>query len=76
MEIDAKKLKLINELTEMAKGRNSDEILPLLLAATQKSKQLGLTFTKDETKDIINSLKSDLTDSDKARIDMLLSMLS
>lgn len=75
MEIDAKKMKLINEFIELAKGRNSDEILPLLLAVSQKSKQLGLSFTKEETLTLIEQLKSNMPESEKARVDMLVKMM-
>lgn len=75
MEIDTKKMKLINEFIEMAKGRNTDEILPLLLAVSQKSKQMGLTFTKEETLTLVNQLKASMPESEKARVDMLVNMM-
>lgn len=75
MNIDEKKVKLINEFVELSKGRTSDEILPLLLAVSQKSKQLGLSFTKEETLTLIEQLKSNMPESEKARVDMLVKMM-
>lgn len=75
MEIDAQKQKLINEFMAMAKGRTSDEILPLILAVSKKAKQLGISFTKEETLYFVNELKSNLTEAEKARVDMLMRMM-
>lgn len=75
MEIDSKKMKLINEFMEMAKGRTSEEILPLLLAVSKKSKQMGLTFTKEETLQLVDQLKSSLSDAEKKKIDMLIKVM-
>lgn len=75
MELDAKKMKLINEFMELAKGRTSDEILPLLMAVSKKSKQMGITFTKDETLYLIDQLKGSLTEAEKSKIDMLIKLM-
>ena len=75
MEIDAKKMKLINEFIRRSQGRNADEILPLLLAISKKSKQMGLTFTKEETLTLVNQLKNNLPENEKARVDMLINMM-
>ncbi len=75
MEIDAKKMKLINEFMELAKGRTSDEILPLLMAVSKKSKQMGITFTKDETLYLIDQLKGSLSEAEKSKIDMLIKLM-
>lgn len=75
MEIDEKKLQLINEFMEMAKGRTSDEILPLLLAVSKKAKQMGLTFSKEETLQLVNQLKSSLSETERSKIDMLIKMM-
>ena len=60
MNIDEKKMKLIDEFMEMSKGRTSDEILPLILAISQKAKQMGLIFTKNETLMLIENIKKDM----------------
>lgn len=75
MEIDAKKMKLINEFISLSQGRSADEILPLLLAISKKSKQMGLTFTKEETLTLVNQLKNNLPENEKARVDMIINMM-
>ena len=75
MEISEKKMKLINEFMELAKGRTSDEILPLLMAVSKKSQQMGISFTKEETLYLIDQLKGSLTEAEKSKIDMLLRLM-
>ena len=52
--IDPKKMALINEFKKMAEGKSSNEMLPLLLAVSKKSKSLGLKFSNEEMKIIID----------------------
>ena len=75
MNIDEKKMKLINEFMNMAKGRTSEEILPLILAVSKKSKQMGLSFTKEETLYRIEQTKKEMPEKDRARVDMILNMM-
>lgn len=74
--IDPKKLMLINEFKNMANGKSSDEILPLILAMSQKSNSMGLHFTNEETQQIVNTLSADLSPADKKRVDMMMNMMS
>lgn len=75
MNIDEKKMKLINEFMNMAKGRTPEEILPLILAVSKKSKQMGLSFTREETLYLIEQIKKDMPEKDRARVDMILNMM-
>lgn len=75
MNIDPKKLMLIDEFRKMAKGKNSDEILPLILAVSQKSRKMGLNFTKDETLYLIEQLKESLNEQDRSKVDMIIKMM-
>lgn len=75
MEIDPKKMTLINEFAQMAKGRSSEEILPLVMAVSQKAKQMGLSFTKEETVYIIDQLKENLSESDRSKLDMFVKLM-
>lgn len=76
MNIDERKMKLISEFIEMAKGRTPDEILPLILAVSKKSKQMGLFFTKEETLYLVEQVKADMSEKDRARIDMILNIMT
>lgn len=75
MNIDPKKLLLIEEFKKMAKGKNSDEILPLILAVSQKSRKMGLQFTKEETLYLIEQLKESLNENERSKIDMIVKMM-
>lgn len=75
MNIDEKKMKLIDEFMEMAKGRTPEEILPLILAVSKKSKQMGLTFTREETLYLVEQAKASMPEKDRARVDMILNIM-
>lgn len=76
MELSETKMALINNFTEMAKGKSSDELLPLFLATSQKAKQMNITFSKEETLYLVNQLKSGLSESEQHRIDMLVNLMT
>lgn len=74
MDIDPKKLLIIDEFKKMAKGKSFDELLPLVMAVSQKSQKMGLSFSKDETVYLIDQLKESMSDKERSRVDMLLNM--
>lgn len=74
--IDPRKLMLINEFKNMANGKSSDEILPLILAMSQKSNSMGLNFTNEEIQQIVNTLSANLSPDEKKRVDMMMNMMS
>ena len=74
--LDPRKLMLINEFKNMANGKSSDEILPLVLAMSKKSNSLGLQFSNDEMHQIVDTLSADLAPAEKKRIDMMMNMMS
>lgn len=75
MDIDEKKMKLVNEFIELAKGRTPDEILPLILAVSKKSKQMGLSFSREETLYLIEQSKEGMSEKDRSRVDMILNLM-
>jgi len=74
--LDPRKLMLINEFKNMASGKSSDEILPLVLAMSKKSNSMGLQFSNEEMHQIVNTLSADLAPAEKKRIDMMMNMMS
>jgi len=74
--LDPRKLMLINEFKNMANGKSSDEILPLVLAMSKKSNSMGLQFSNEEMHQIVNTLSADLAPAEKKRIDMMMNMMS
>lgn len=75
MNIDPKKLLIIEEFKRMAAGKNSDEILPLILAVSQKSQKMGLSFTKDETVYLVEQLKGSMPEKERSKVDMIMKMM-
>lgn len=75
MKINPKKLLLIDEFKKMAKGKTSEEILPLILAVSQKARQMGLQFTKEETLYLVEELKESLSPQDCAKVDTIVKMM-
>jgi len=74
--LDPRKLMLINEFKNMANGKSSDEILPLVLAMSKKSNSMGLQFSNEEMHQIVDTLSADLAPAEKKRIDMMMNMMS
>jgi predicted house-cleaning noncanonical NTP pyrophosphatase (MazG superfamily) len=69
------KKKLLDEFISMSQGKTGEELLPLMLAVSQKAKQLGISFTKEETLALVNQLKSNLSENEKAQVDMLINLM-
>lgn len=47
-ENDFRKQLLLNEFKTLSKGKNKEEILPLIFALSQKAKQAGIQFTRQD----------------------------
>lgn len=74
-ELDFKKQLLINEFKTMSKGKSNDEILPLVLALSQKANQAGISFTRDDLTLIIDQVKDGLSEREKKLLPELLLLL-
>lgn len=74
-ELDFKKQLLINEFKTLSKGKNNDEILPLILALSRKAQQSGISFSKDDIYLIIDQVKDGLTPKEKQLLPQLLMLL-
>ena len=74
-ELDFKKQLLINEFKTLSKGKNNDEILPLILALSRKAQQSGISFFKDDIYLIIDQVKDGLTPKEQQLLPQLLMLL-
>lgn len=74
-ELDFKKKLLINEFKTMSKGKTNEEMLPLLLAMTNKAKQSGISFTKEDITMIIDQVKDGLSPRERQLLPELLLLL-
>lgn len=73
--MDQKKAALLNNFAAMAKNKTNNDMLPLLLAFSNKAKKEGISFTPDETNHVIEILKKDLKPEEQKKLDVFLQML-
>jgi hypothetical protein len=73
--IDVKKMMLLQELLGNTKGRSTNEMLPLLMAASKKANSKGLKFSKEEIKIIVSVLEKDMSPGEREKATKLLSIM-
>ncbi len=74
-ELDFKKQLLINEFKTLSKGKSTEEIIPLMLAISNKAKQSGIKFTNDDVYLIIDQIKDNLNEKEKKILPQLMMLL-
>ena len=74
-ELDFRKQLIINEFKPMSTGKSFDEMLPLILAISQKAKQNGIVFTKEDSALIIEQIKDNLTPKEQQLLPQIMSLL-
>ncbi len=74
-DLDFRKQLIINEFKTMAKGKSLNEMLPLVLAISQKAKQAGITFTKDDMLLIIDQIKDQLSPQELQLLPQIMSLM-
>lgn len=53
--IDSRKSALLNEFMQLSSGVSSDDILPLLLAFSNKARQEHISFTKSDIETLLKA---------------------
>ena len=74
--LDPKKAALLNNFANLAQGKSIEEILPLLLAVSNKAKKEGISFTTGETNAIIDILRRDMSPEQQSKLDLFLHMMN
>ncbi len=74
--IDNRKSALLKEFMEISSGKSSDDILPLLLAFSNKAKKENITFSKADIETIFDSMKKDMAPEEQTKIETLMKMAS
>jgi hypothetical protein len=74
-ELDLKKKLLINEFKTMSKGKSSEETLPLVFALSNKARQAGISFTKEDIELVIDQVKDGLSPKERQLLPELLLLL-
>ncbi|MDD6845034.1 MAG: hypothetical protein PUE32_05685 [Clostridia bacterium] len=75
-ELEFRKQLLINEFKTLSKGKSKEELLPLMLALSNKAKQAGVQFTKDDLLIVISQVDSQLTETERKLIPEILAMMN
>ena len=58
-ETDFRKQLLLNEFRTLSKGKSKEELVPLIFALSQKAKQSGVQFTRQDCKMIYKQIVPD-----------------
>ena len=74
--IDSRKAALLNEFMELSQGASSDDILPLLLAFSNKAKQEKISFTRSDIEILFENMKKDMKPEEQSKIETLMKMAS
>ncbi len=75
-QIDNRKSALLKEFMQIASGKSSDDILPLLLAFSNKAKKENIKFSKTDIETIFESMKKDMAPEEQTKIETLMKMAS
>ena len=75
-ELEFRKQLLINEFKTLSKGKSKEELLPLMLALSNKAKQAGVQFPKDDLLIVISQVDSQLTETERKLIPEILAMMN
>ena len=65
------KLQVMKELAENMQGKSMKDAAPVIMAASNKLKQQGKSFTPEETALLLEILTKDMTPQEKAKVEMM-----
>ena len=74
--IDSRKSALLNEFMQLSSGVSSDDILPLLLAFSNKARHEYISFTKSDIETLFESMKKDMNPEEQSKVETLMKMAS
>ena len=74
-KMDPVKIQVMKELAEQMEGKALKDAAPVIMAASNKLKQQGKSFTTEETALLLEILTKDMTPQEKAKVEMMKSMM-
>ena len=74
-KMDPVKIQVMKELAEQMEGKALKDAAPVIKAASNKLKQQGKSFTPEETALLLEILTKDMTPQEKAKVEMMKSMM-
>ncbi len=69
------KQKIIKELVNNSQNASVETMIPKIMSINTELKRRNLSFTKSESRLMINILTKDMSAVDKSKIDMIMSMM-
>lgn len=75
-QLDSRKQLLIDEFVALSEGKDSKEILPLILALSNKASQCGIKFSRADADIILEQFKDSLTPEEKNILPQLISVMN
>ena len=69
------KQNIIRELATSSNNNSVEAMIPKIMAINKELNKRNLSFTKSESKLMINILTRDMSPADKNKIDMIMSMM-
>ena len=73
--IDPKKIEIMELLVNQSRGKNMEDILPDLRAASSRLAEQGIAFTNEETGIIIDALSETMTVQERQRLEMVRNLI-
>lgn len=70
------KLRLLQEISQKAKGKSIEDMLPQIMMVNKELKRRNLEFTKDETELLMDILMQDMSPAEKQKFMMLRSFMN
>ena len=74
-KMDPVKIQVMKELAEQMEGKALKDAAPVIMAASNELKQQGKSFTPEETALLLEILTKDMTPQEKAKVEMMKSMM-
>lgn len=74
--LDSKKAKLLEDFMNIANGKSTEELLPLILAFSNKAKSENIKFSKDETSLLFKQMKDKMPPEEQQKADVIIKMAS
>ncbi|MGN0371127.1 MAG: hypothetical protein ACI4EW_11335 [Butyrivibrio sp.] len=74
--IDSKKAGLLKDFAKLAQGKSTDELLPLILAFSNKAKSENISFSKEETALLFEQMKKNMSPEEQQKAEILIKMAS
>lgn len=71
-KIDERKAHLLREFVKLSQGKKNDELLPLLLAFSNKAREEHISFDKKDIDSIFESMKKEMAPEELSKIETIM----